>query len=133
MPVGRIIAPGPFALPVSVGVDSCLAKHLADILVRGLLVAPEKNELVAVANNALPLLFKQCFKLREVLQDDADADFPRAHGGEYLVELIRERDIRKLVHHAVDMNGKLPAMNMVGAVIELLEELCVEHSDDEIE
>ncbi|MPN62875.1 hypothetical protein SDC9_210628 [bioreactor metagenome] len=43
---------------------------------RGLLVAAEIDELIAVAHDALPLFFEQRFKLREVLQDDADADFP---------------------------------------------------------
>lgn len=47
----------------------------------------------AVADDGLPLLFKQCLQLGEVLDDDADADLPGAHGGQQLVKFIGQCDV----------------------------------------
>ena len=41
---------------------------------RTLFVAAEIQKFVAVADDTFPLLFKKCFQLREVLQNDTDAD-----------------------------------------------------------
>ena len=38
----------------------------------GLLIAAEVQELITVTNNGLPLFFKQCFQLGQVLDDDGE-------------------------------------------------------------
>lgn len=52
------------------------------------------TKFVAVADDGLPAVFKQCFELGQILQYDGDADLPAAHGGKELVEFIRQGDAR---------------------------------------
>ena len=59
LPVGGVAAVPAFGLPVCVRIDCLFPEQLGDVLVRGLLVAPEIEKLVAVADDRLPLLFKQ--------------------------------------------------------------------------
>ena len=72
---------------------------------RGLLIAAQVDELVAVADNAFPLLLKQGLELRHVLNDDRDRNLAGAHGGEQLVKLIGQRHVRKLIHDKVNVDG----------------------------
>ena len=71
-----------------VEVDGLLAQKLADVLVGGLLVAAQVQELVAVADDGLPLLVEQRPQLRHVLDDDRRGHPAPAHGGEYLLKII---------------------------------------------
>ena len=68
--VGGIVSASPGTLSVSVRVDGFLAQQFAYILMGGLLVATQVEELIAVADDRFPLLFKQRLQLGEVLQDD---------------------------------------------------------------
>lgn len=99
---------------------------------RGLLVAAEIKKLIAVTDDAFPLLFKQGLELGEVLQDDGNADLAAAHGGQQLVKFVRQRDVGKLVHHKMDVDGQTPSVLVVGEEHEALKKLCVEHADQKI-
>ena len=78
------------------------------------------------------MLIKECFQLGQILEDDADGNFPASHGGKELVKIIRQGHVGKLVHDKVDMDRQPPAMLKVRLSVELLEQLGVEHSDDEV-
>ena len=132
LPVGGIVSLSALGPTVGVGVNGFLAQELGNILVGTLLVAAQIDELVTVADDALPLLFKQGLQLCHVLNDDAHGDFPGAHGRQQLVKLIGQGDVCELVHDEVDVDREPPAVPVVGGVVELLEELGVEHSDQEI-
>ena len=66
------------------------------------------------------------------MEDDADGNFPASHGGQELVKIVRQCDVRKLVHDKVDMDWQPPAMLKVRFPVELLEQLGVEHTDNEV-
>ena len=68
--VGRVASVSPARSTVSVRVNGLLAKQLRDIFVGGLLVTAEIEKLVTVADDAFPLLLKQGFELRQILNDD---------------------------------------------------------------
>ena len=95
----------------------------------GLLVAAEIEKFIAVADDGLPLLFKQRLQLGEVLDDDTDTDFPGAHGGQQLVKFIGQCHIRKLVHEEMHRHGQAAAMHPVGAVKQFLEGAGIEQAD----
>ena len=61
-------------------IDRVLAQHFRDILMGALFVAAKVDGNVAVARDSLPAVFKEGFKLRQVLNDDVAGDFPRSHG-----------------------------------------------------
>ena len=120
-------------MTVRVHINRFLAEQLRHILVSRLLVTAKVKEFIAVTDDGLPLLFKQSLKLCQVLNDDGHRDLSGTHGGQQLIKLIRERDVRKLVHDKVYVNGKASAVNHVRLVIQLLKQLRVEHADNEIE
>ena len=68
--VGGIAPTAPFCLAVGAGFDGFLAQQFRHIFVRLLLVPAQIQETVAVAHHALPLLFKQTFQLRQILQNN---------------------------------------------------------------
>lgn len=77
------------------------------------LVSSKIKHLVTVAQNTLPLLFKQRLKLGDVLQDNGHAHIPGAHGRQYLIEVIGQAHIGKLVHQEVDGNRQAPTVLVV--------------------
>ena len=79
------------------------------------------------------MILEQGFQLRHILDDNGHADFPGPHGGKDFVKLIRQRDVGKLIHDAVDMNRQPAAVFPVGQVVESLEKLGVNHSHQIIE
>ena len=79
----------------------------------GLLVATQVEELIAVADDRFPLLFKQRLQLGEVLQDDTDEYATGTHNGKNLIEVVRQADIGELVHQEVNGNRQCAAVNMV--------------------
>ena len=61
-------------------------------------VAAEIKELVAVAEDRLPFLFKQRFERRHILQNDGHIHIAGAHDRKDLGEILRQADIAELVH-----------------------------------
>ena len=86
----------------------------------GLLVAAQVKELIAVADDGLPLLFKQRLQLGEVLQDDTDEYTTGTHNGKNLIEVVRQADIGELIHQEVNGNRQCAAVNMVSGKEKLL-------------
>ena len=61
-------------------------------------VAAEVKELIAVAEDRLPFLFKQRFECRYILQNDRHIHIAGAHDCKDLGEVLRQADISELVH-----------------------------------
>ena len=61
-------------------------------------VAAEIKELIAVADDGFPLLFKQCLELCQVLKNDGHKHATGTHNGKDLIEVVRQADIGELVH-----------------------------------
>ena len=57
-------------LAVGVGINGRLAEQFRHVLVGALLVTAKVQKLVTVAQDGLPLFFKQGFELCDVLQND---------------------------------------------------------------
>ena len=133
LPVDRVASVSSTGLSIGVCINRFLAKQLGNVFVGRLLVAAKIYELVAVAHNGFPLLLKQGFELREVLNDNAHRDFPAPHGRKQLVKLIGKGDVGELVHDKVDMDREPAAVDHIGLIVELLEKLRIQHSNDEIE
>ena len=68
--VGREVPSESVASAVGVGINGGFAKLFGNIFVSRLLVTPEIYKLVAVADDTLPLLFKESLELSQVLQND---------------------------------------------------------------
>ncbi len=79
------------------------------------------------------MLLKQSLQLRKVLDDDRNGNLTASHGGQELIKLIRQGDIGKLVHDEMHMHGQSAAVNRVGLIVELLKQLGIKHTHDEIE
>ena len=85
-----------------------------------LLIAAQIEELITVADDGFPLLFKQCFKLCQVLKDDRHKHATGTHNGKDLIEVVRQTDIGELVHQEVNGNRQCAAVNMVSRKEKLL-------------
>lgn len=118
--VGGIVSASPGTLSVSVCVDGFLAQQFAHIFVGGLLVATQVEELIAVADDGFPLLFKQCLELCQVLKNDGHKHTTGTHNGKDLIEVVRQADIGELVHQEVNRNRQCAAVNMVSGKEKLL-------------
>ena len=97
------------------------------------LVATKIEQFIAVAQDALPLFFKEGFQLGNVLQDDGYRDIPRTHGGQQLVEVIRQAHVRKFIHEKVHRHRQASPVLVVGQMEQLLENLGVQDGHQEIE
>ena len=111
------------ALSGVVGVDGFLAQQFAHIFVGGLLVATQVEELIAVADDGFPLLFKKCLELCQVLKNDGHKHTTGTHNGKDLIEVVRQADIGELVHQEVNGYRQTATVNMVGRIKQLLKEL----------
>ena len=98
----------------------------------GLLVAAQIEKFITVSHNALPLFFKKGLELSEVLDDDAHGDLSAPHGGKQLVEFIRQGNIRKLVHNEMHMDRQPAAVYHIRLIVELLEQLGIEHPHNKV-
>ena len=78
-----------------------------------LLVAAQIQKLIAVAHDAFPLLFKQGFELCQILQDDTDRHATGTHNRQYLVKIVWQGNIGKLVHNKMAMHGQAAAVLVV--------------------
>ena len=118
------------ALAVSVQPEGAFAQVvLGDQLVCAGFVAAQVQKLVAVAHDGFPLFFIQRLELGDVLDDDRHRNVPAPHGGQQLVEVVRQADVGKLVHEEMPRHGQAAAMHPVGAVKQLLEGAGVEQAD----
>ena len=129
--VGGVAAAFALGLPVGTGVDGLLAQELGDVFVGTLLVAAQIQERITVAGYGLPsVLLIQSFELGQVLDDDRGADLPGAHGGQGLVKLLRQGHVGELVQHHPHMDRQPSMIHMVSLIIELLNDLGVEHTHE---
>ena len=71
------------------------------------------------------MLFKQCLKLRHVLQDDRYGHASGTHDAQNLVKVIRQRNIGKFVHDEMAVDGQASPVLVVGKIEKLLEKLRV--------
>ena len=97
-----------------------------------MLVAAHIQKFIAISHKALPLLFKKGLELGEVLDNDAHGDFTAPHGGKQLVEFIGQGNIRKLVHNEMHMDGQPTAVYYIRLIVELLEQLGIEHPHNKV-
>ena len=99
----------------------------------GRFVASQIQKFITVADDGFPLLFKQCLELGNVLDDDGNADIPGAHGGQQLVEVVGQRNIRKLIHEKMHRCGQAPAVHPVGRIKKFLEGAGIQQAYQEVE
>ena len=97
-------------------VDGFLAQKFAHIFGGGLLVATQVEELIAVADDGFPLLFKQCLELCQVLKNDGHKHTTGTHNGKDLIEVVRQADIGKLVHQKMHGNRQAAAVDVIGGI-----------------
>ena len=96
-----------------------------------LLVAAQVQERIAVAGDGFPTVFLvQSLELGQVLDDDGGANLTGAHGGQGFVELLRQGHVGELVQDHPHMDGEPPPVHMVGLIVQLLDDLGVEHTDE---
>ena len=67
------------------------------------------------------------------MQNNGRHDVAASHGSLQLAEVIRERDIAKLVHHHPHGNGQRPLMHLVRLIVKTLKGAGVEHTHDVVE
>ncbi len=79
------------------------------------------------------MLFKQRLELGNVLNDDGNADIPGAHGGQQLVEIIRQAHVGELIHEKMHRYGQATAVYPVGRIKKFLESAGIQQTYQEIE
>ena len=89
---------------------------------RGSLIPAKVNQSVTIARNCLPIILVERLNLGHVLDDGGCRDIPGAHGGKLSRE-PRQGHGRELIQQPVNVPGKRPVVNLVGAVIEGLKDL----------
>lgn len=126
--VDAVAAVAAFGLAVGIRVQRFLAQQFRNVFVGFLLVAAEVQQRVAVAHKAFPAVLEQRLELGHVLDHNGHRDFPAAHGGKDLVEVIGQGDVGELVHDAMHMDRQPPAAFPVRHIVQRLEQLGVDHA-----
>ena len=129
--IGRVGAGLALCLSMRFGINRGLAEHLGHIFVRTGFVAAKIQNGITVAWNCLPAILVKLFDLCHILNDNACRDGTRAHGCK-LARESRQRHGSKLVQHEANMARQWTVVDLVCAVIEGLECLCVKQAHKEI-
>ena len=67
------------------------------------------------------------------LQNNRSRDFPASDGGDQLVKVGYLPDVGELVQYQTHMDGKPPAVHVVGPVAQQIDKLALQHRQNEIE
>lgn len=118
----------PERLPFGLLVDGELAQHLRHVLVRLSFISAKVDHGIGVADDRLPFILEQGLQLGLVLQDDVAGDIAASHRRNDLREVIRQCDIRELIHPERGMDGETSAVFEVRDIVQLLENLAVQHT-----
>ena len=97
-----------------------------------LFITAKIDKCIAVAGDCFPSILEQCFKLCKVLDNDDTGNLPASHGGKQGTVVIRQCDIGKFVQHECHMNRQSAAAVKVSLIVQLLKDLCIEHSYDKV-
>ena len=116
-----------------VGVDCFLSKQLFHLLERRLLLAAEKQQRIAVANDGIRVVLVDGFELGLSLQDDACRDFAASDGGDQLLKIGDLPNVCKFVDEAADMNREPAAVHIIRLFAQQIEQLRISHADQEVE
>ena len=131
---GAVTAAVPPAAAVAGGVHGLLPDELGNVLVRALLVASQIEKFVAQTDQRFPAVFVQGFQLRYVLYDDRTKNTAAAHRSQRRQKaVLGQRDVRELIHQAMDGHRQPPLVDAVGLTVERLDELGVHHADQIVE
>ena len=112
--------------------------HLADVLGQpfkgGIFVAAKVYQAVAVADHALPIILVQALNLAFGLQNNITADIAAAAYSQNVLEIGRQGDIGKLVHHKSNMDRQraVKLRLRIRQPEKLVKKLGVQHRDEEV-
>ena len=112
--------------------------HLADVLGQpfkgGIFVAAKVYQAVAVADHALPIILVQALNLAFGLQNNITADIAAAAYSQNILEIGRQGDIGKLVHHKSHMDRQcaVKLRLRIRQPEKLVKKLGVQHRDEEV-
>ena len=127
---GRAVAAG---VRCVVEVDGFTAQSRRQLLESGIFRAAEEYLAVHVPDDGVGVVLIQRLELGLCLQDQAGRDFPAADGGHQLFEVRDLPDVGTLVDQAPHMDRQPPAVHIVGLFTEQIEQLGVNHRDQEVE
>ena len=116
-----------------VEVDGFTAQSRRQLFQGGVFRAAQKNLRVHVPDDGVGVVLIQRLELGLCLQDQAGRDFPAADGGHQLFEVRDLPDVGTLVDQAPHMDRQPPAVHIVGLFTEQIEQLGVNHRDQEVE
>lgn len=115
------------------GVNSFLAKSLREILQRGGFGPAQKDLRIHVADDGVRIVLVDGLQLGSGLQHQAGADLPGTDGGHQLFQVWDLANICRLINQTPHMHGKSAAIDIIGFLTQQVEQLGVDHADQEIE
>ena len=116
-----------------VHINGFLAKCSRKFLEGCVLRPAQKDLAVHVANDGVGVVLIQRFELRLCLQHQAGRNFPAADGGHQLFQVRDLPDVGALVDQTAHMDGQSPAIHVICFLAEQVEELGVNHGNQEVE
>lgn len=116
-----------------VGINSLLAQCRGQLLQRGRFCAAQEQDGVHIADDGIGMILVECFQLALGLQNQAGGDLAGADRGHQLFKVWNLADVGRLIDQTPDMNRKPTAIHIVRLLTQQIEQLGVDHGDQEIE
>ncbi len=114
-------------------VDGFLAEQLLHLLERGLLLAAQKQQRIAVAGDGIGVVLVDGLELRLRLQNDTGGDLTAADSGDELFKIRNLSDVGKLIDQAADMHRQPAAIFVICLFAQQIEQLAIGQADEEVE
>lgn len=113
--------------------DRFLAEGFGKFLQSGRFRAAQEDLAVHVADDGIGIVLVNGLQLRPGLQHQAGADLTGTDGGNQLFQVRDLADVCRLIDQAPHMNREPAAVNIIRFFTQQVEQLRVDHTDQEIE
>ncbi len=123
----------PAALTGVEGIDGLLAQRLVQLLQRGRLLAAQEQGCIAVSDDGIGAVLIQRLQLGLRLKHQAGGNLTASDRRHQLFQIGNLSDVGALVNEAAHMNRQTPAELVIRLFTEQIEELAVNHGNEEVE
>ncbi len=113
-------AAAPTGNPSRPCVNGLLAQRFGDIFVCAGFIAAQIEQRITVAGHVFPTVLEQLFELCHVLDHDVDRNFTAAAGGQDTLKVLRQRNVRELIHQDSYRNRKPAPILVICRIVQLL-------------
>ena len=115
------------------GIDRFLAERFGEFFQSSGFGAAQEDLTVHVADDGIGIVLVNGLQLRPGLQHQTGTDLTGTDGGNQLLQVRDLADVCRLIDQAPHMDRESAAVNIIRFLAQLVEQLRVDHTDQEIE